>query len=143
MGDGGALAGRARFHDRQVLQSQAHVHRNAAAVRAGAPLGGAAPGNLITVSRCVEGCVQGRCARAGGPPEGADWHVSCNPLGLVRRVSRGFGCCAGQVCAGSQWANIGRTFSPPPTMTALSFIFKRNFTEALLGFERVGRLAAD
>lgn len=78
----------------------------------------------------------------GGPLEGAGWHASCNPLGLIHRISRFFGCCAGQVCAGSQWANIGRTINPPPTMTALSFIFKRNFTEALLGFERVGRLAA-
>ena len=52
--------------------------------------------------------------------------------------SQGFWCCAGQVCAASLWAGVGRTFNPPPTMTALSFIFKRNYIHALMGFERVG-----
>lgn len=36
VGDGRARAGRARLHDRQVVQVQAHVHRDAGAVRAGA-----------------------------------------------------------------------------------------------------------
>ena len=48
--------------------------------------------------------------------------------------SAGFlGAARGRCARGSQWANIGRAFNPPPTMTALSFIFKRNFTEALFG----------
>ena len=46
-------------------------------------------------------------------------------------------CLHGQVAQYSLWAEVGRTFRPPPTMTALSFIFKRNYTQALLEFEKV------
>ena len=45
-----------------------------------------------------------------------------------------------QVAQNSLWAEVGRTFRPPPTMTALSFIFKRNYTQALLDFEKVHKV---
>ena len=42
-----------------------------------------------------------------------------------------------QVAANKLWATVGRRFNPPSTMTDLSFVFKRNYVQALSAFEQV------
>lgn len=52
-------------------------------------------------------------------------------------MSQAVSCRCIQVAANKLWATVGRRFNPPSTMTDLSFVFKRNFVQALSAFEQV------